>query len=153
MKKIGRRFLKGTNWALAGLLSFLGFSGCDIVGRVEYGTPHAEYEVKGTITDEAGKAISDVQVDLAQRMEEYRYIKLGSPSITNKAGHYAVSADTFPGEELALIVTDTDGEANGSYATDTIAVRFEKKDYYKKGKGWFQGAARKKVDIKLKPKK
>ena len=105
------------------------------------------------ITDEAGKAISDIQVDLAQRVQEHRYIKLGSPSITNRAGHYTVSAGTLPGKEFAVIVTDTDGETNGSYATDTIAVRFEKNDYYKKGKGWFEGAARKKVDIKLKPKK
>ncbi len=152
MKKSGRKFLKGTNWALAGLLSFLGFSGCGGMAT-EYGTPYAEYEVKGTVTDEVGKAISDIQVDLAQRVQEHRYIKLGSPSITNRAGHYAVSAGTFPGQELTLIVTDTDGEANGSYASDTIAVRFEKKDYYKKGKGWFEGAARKTVDIKLKPKK
>ena len=68
-------------------------------------------------------------------------------------GHYSASVITFPGKDFVMIVTDTDGETNGSYASDTIAVRFEEKDYYKKGKGWFEGAARKKVDIKLKPKK
>lgn len=152
MKKIGRKFLKGTNWALAGLLSFLGFSGCDIIGRVEYGTPHAEYEVKGTITNEAGKNIPDIQVKLAQG-KRGGYIESGITVKTDEMGHYSASVTTFPGKDFVMIVTDTDGETNGSYASDTIAVRFEEKDYYKKGKGWFEGAARKKVDIKLKPKK
>ncbi|MGP1463427.1 radical SAM-associated putative lipoprotein [Tannerella sp.] len=152
MKKIGRKFLKGTNWALAGLLSFLGFSGCDIVGGVEYGTPHAEYEVKGTITNEAGKNIPDIQVKLAQG-KRGGYIESGITVKTDEMGHYSASVTTFPGKDFVMIVTDTDGETNGSYASDTIAVRFEEKDYYKKGKGWFEGAARKKVDIKLKPKK
>lgn len=152
MKKIGRKFLKGTNWALAGLLSFLGFSGCDIIGRVEYGTPHAEYEVKGTITNEAGKKIPDIQVKLAQG-KRGGYIESGITVKTDEMGHYSASVTTFPGKDFVMIVTDTDGETNGSYASDTIAVRFEEKDYYKKGKGWFEGAARKKVDIKLKPKK
>ena len=152
MKKIGRKFLKGTNWALAGLLSFLGFSGCDIIGRVEYGTPHAEYEVKGTITNEAGKNIPDIQVNLAQG-KRGGYIESGITVKTDEMGHYSASVTTFPGKDFVMIVTDTDGETNGSYASDTIAVRFEEKDYYKKGKGWFEGAARKKVDIKLKPKK
>lgn len=152
MKKIGRKFLKGTNWALAGLLSFLGFSGCDIIGRVEYGTPHAEYEVKGTITNEAGKNIPDIQVKLAQG-KRGGYIESGITVKTDEMGYYSASVTTFPGKDFVMIVTDTDGETNGSYASDTIAVRFEEKDYYKKGKGWFEGAARKKVDIKLKPKK
>ena len=152
MKKIGRKFLKGTNWALAGLLSFLGFSGCDIIGRVEYGTPHAEYEVKGTITNEAGKNIPDIQVKLAQG-KRGGYIESGITVKTDEMGHYSASVTTFPGKDFVMIVTDTDGETNGSYASDTIAVRFEEKDYYKKSKGWFEGAARKKVDIKLKPKK
>ena len=152
MKKIGRKFLKGTNWALAGLLSFLGFSGCDIIGRVEYGTPHAEYEVKGTITNEAGKNIPDIQVKLAQG-KRGGYIESGITVKTDEMGHYSASVTTFPGKDFVMIVTDTDGETNGSYVSDTIAVRFEEKDYYKKGKGWFEGAARKKVDIKLKPKK
>lgn len=152
MKKIGRKFLKGTNWALAGLLSFLGFSGCDIIGRVEYGTPHAEYEVEGTITNEAGKNIPDIQVKLAQG-KRGGYIESGITVKTDEMGHYSASVTTFPGKDFVMIVTDTDGETNGSYASDTIAVRFEEKDYYKKGKGWFEGAARKKVDIKLKPKK
>jgi len=152
MKKIGRKFLKGTNWALAGLLSFLGFSGCDIIGRVEYGTPHAEYEVKGTITNEAGKNIPDIQVKLAQG-KRGGYIESGITVKTDEMGHYSASVTTFPCKDFVMIVTDTDGETNGSYASDTIAVRFEEKDYYKKGKGWFEGAARKKVDIKLKPKK
>ena len=35
MKKFNRKLIRGTNWALAGILSLLGFSGCNGIIRVE----------------------------------------------------------------------------------------------------------------------
>ena len=37
------------------ILSVLGFAGCDVIGSHadEYGTPYAEFEVKGSVTDGA----------------------------------------------------------------------------------------------------
>ena len=41
MKKLNRKLIRGTNWALAGLLSLLGFSSCGNPVE-EYGSPHAD---------------------------------------------------------------------------------------------------------------
>ncbi|MDR1114856.1 MAG: radical SAM-associated putative lipoprotein [Tannerella sp.] len=90
MKKINRKFIKGTNWALAGLISLLGFSSCeeydnggespsseepelsvpsnDIPSNdnegfsVEYGTPYAEFVVSGKVTDSDDRGLQDIGV-------------------------------------------------------------------------------------------
>ena len=42
--KINRDIIKGTNWALAGLINMLGFTtGCEKESPVEYGVPNADY--------------------------------------------------------------------------------------------------------------
>ncbi len=48
---------------LIGLLALLGFAGCDRYGPDEYGTPTAEYRLKGKVVDvETQKPIVGVQV-------------------------------------------------------------------------------------------
>ena len=47
-------------WML--LLSLLGFAGCDEPQEDMYGTPYAEYTVKGCVTDAAGTPIAGIEV-------------------------------------------------------------------------------------------
>jgi putative lipoprotein (rSAM/lipoprotein system) len=45
-----------------------------------------------------------------------------------------------------LTATDVDGEANGSFKTDSVEVVFAESDFYEKGDGrWYDGAARKDI--------
>ena len=62
MKKFNRKLIRGTNWALAGLLSLLGFSGCDKIFQMEYGSPSADFKVTGRVTDEEGRPLSGVRI-------------------------------------------------------------------------------------------
>lgn len=90
MKKLNRKFIRGTNWALAGLISLLGFSACsddfkgepeptpdengivnngdnnngnDDGGAVcEYGTPYAVFAVSGKVTDAQGNGLEGIRV-------------------------------------------------------------------------------------------
>ena len=64
MNRTNHFFLTFTNKILAGLLSLLGFSlaACDKIGADEYGCPYADYEIKGKVVDENGKAINGIQV-------------------------------------------------------------------------------------------
>ena len=62
MKKFNRKLIRGTNWALAGLLSLLGFSGCDKIFQMEYGSPMANFKVTGRVTDEEGRPLSGVRI-------------------------------------------------------------------------------------------
>ena len=45
MKKLNRKLIHGTNWVLAGILSLLGFSGCNEIFQMEYGSPNADFKL------------------------------------------------------------------------------------------------------------
>ena len=62
MKKLNRKLIRGTNWALVGILSPLGFSGCDKIFQMEYGSPMANFKVTGRVTDEEGRPLSGVRI-------------------------------------------------------------------------------------------
>ena len=47
-----------------GLLTVLGFGSCDVVGggmMCMYGQPHADFTVKGTVTDEEGEPVKGIK--------------------------------------------------------------------------------------------
>lgn len=68
MKTLHYRWNRSLNWILTTLLGFLGFSSCedngDDPGNIicMYGTPTASYTIKGKVTDQAGQALSDIQI-------------------------------------------------------------------------------------------
>ncbi|MCL1973335.1 MAG: radical SAM-associated putative lipoprotein, partial [Bacteroidetes bacterium] len=63
MKKLSRVCNKGTLWVLSGLLSLLGFSECDrFPGKVEYGTPRADFIVSGKVTDVEDRTLPQIRV-------------------------------------------------------------------------------------------
>lgn len=145
MKKIYRPFIKGTNWALAGILSLLGFASCSNDGGetpAEYGTPHAKYTIKGAVTDKEGNPIEGINVHVKMPFEWN-----GGEGVadTNKEGKFDITYTTFPDDKFTLIAKDIDGEENGSFQTDSVEVTFTKDDFYEDGKRWYEGAARKEI--------
>ena len=68
MKTLHYRWNRSLNWIFTTLLGFLGFSSCedngDDPGNIicMYGTPTASYTIKGKVTDQAGQALSDIQI-------------------------------------------------------------------------------------------
>ena len=58
------------------ILSLLGFNGCDeniFIGPVEYGMPHATFEVKGTVkAEDTGESVKGIKVKLRHYTEETR---------------------------------------------------------------------------------
>lgn len=148
MKKMKRQFIKGTNWALAGLLGLLGFACSDDDDvPVEYGTPHANYLIRGHVKNQSGEPVPDIKIEVVVP-EEFNY---SSPVISNSSGYYFAQATS--GErinELKVIVSDIDKEDNGLYQNDTILVQFKNEDYYDKGERWHLGSASKEVNITLK---
>jgi len=142
MKKIYRPFIKGTNWALAGLLSFFGFSGCDGPGgMMMYGVPWASCAIEGNVIDKATKQpIPGIEVKIVLPDN----INLSPPKpdswtrTTDNDGKFKLS-DTLQSDSIPLVATDIDGELNGLYKPDTIYVNFSKAQHIGGGKGWFQG--------------
>ena len=110
-------------WML--LLSLLGFAGCDEPQEDMYGTPYAEYTVKGRVTDAAGTPIAGIEV---------RRPSWGS--------------DPSP----VLTFTDTDGPAGGGdFAGKEVEVAFAESDRTGPGEGsWMYGRfERSGVDVVL----
>jgi putative lipoprotein (rSAM/lipoprotein system) len=157
--KINRAFIKGTNWALAGLLSLLGFTGC-IKSEMEYGTPQADYTVKGTVDDKAtGKPIEGIRVAYSPVVQfETLYGILPTPYQTKKAvdttdvnGSFQITENTFPDSNLTttVFVDDIDGEQNGLYQSDTLQADFYYAKQTKKSNGWYKGEFTVTEDVQL----
>ena len=158
MKIFKRKCIRGTNWALAGLMSLLGFSGCDGIinddegGMVEYGSPYAKYEFKGKVTDAANNPIQGIKVEVEGDWSTTKnnfHPFYGLDDITTTAdGTFKVNATESTYALVKFRATDVDGEANGLYKKDSVIVTL-KKDDFKDGERWFNGHVSKEVTIRL----
>ena len=164
--KIKRAFIKGTNWALAGLIGLLGFTNCKEDMRTEYGVPNADYTVKGMVVDKAtGKPIKGIQVAYSWNgpVAEYGvqptpYVKKASV-LTDAKGEYVLK-DKFSIEEMIqddnsiptfipVYVSDIDGQENGLYSDTILNVDFKNAVHTGKQKGWYDGEFTTTVNIEL----
>ena len=153
MKKLNRKFIKGTNWALAGLMSFLGFSSCDDVTKSaeEYGTPHAEFAISGKVTDAEGKALQGIRVVVPDKTP-FNTVEINDTLYTKENGSFEYSHFGFPtNDSVNIKMKCEDVSENARFETDSTKVTFLNPEF-KGGKGWFVGKAEKEVNIKLKRK-
>lgn len=155
METVYHFILKGFNWILAGLLSLLGFSVTSCGATDEYGSPYAEYELKGKVTDMNGDPIQGIEINyggIYNNVLSPSYINeiYKSPQ-TQKDGSYDIKFEDSPMGIVRIIAKDIDGPENGSFETDSIDVKIEE---FEGGKSWFHGKAKVNIpDIKLKEKK
>ena len=157
------RFYRWYNAVLTALLSMLGY-GCsssedplDMYGTpVEYGAPHADYIVKGLVTDEADFPVQGIKTSLKQvDKTEVGTITFGMDSIqTNETGSYELRYMGLPQTDIKLIAEDVDGEVNGGeFLSDTLDIDFNKAVQTKEGDGrWYGGVYEVTQDVKLKKK-
>ncbi len=109
------------------LLALLGLAGCEGIGvEVMYGSPTAHYSVKGTVTDENGNPIKDLEVRL-HGVAEYEGQGISVPNQlapvrTDQKGTYHLEMSygrIFP--TVQVNVDDVDGSANGGeFASDSL---------------------------------
>ena len=158
------RFYRWYNAVLTALLSMLGY-GCALEEPMdeygtpvicEYGAPTADYIVKGTVTDEAGKPIQGIKTSLKQswQTETGPYV-FGIDSIqTSESGNFQLKSNEIPAGQTKLIFEDIDGEANGGeFLSDTLDVDYEKAVKTKDGDGrWYSGVYEITQNVKLKKK-
>ena len=158
------RFYRWYNAVLTVLLSMLGY-GCsssddplDMYGTpvVEYGVPHADYIIKGRVTDEAGVAVQGIKTSLKQlNQTEGGTMAFGIDSIqTNELGAYQLKYTGMWRVDNKLIVEDIDGEANGGeFLSDTLDLDYKKAVQIEKGDArWYDGVYEVTQDVKLKKK-
>jgi putative lipoprotein (rSAM/lipoprotein system) len=143
MKRNRKTILRISNSIISALLCLLGFNtACDIYGKYEYGSPNADFIIKGTIKSfETNQPIPQIKV------------KAGWDSVYSDAsGKYEVVYNDFPeSQDFLILFTDVDGVSNGAFHPLDTVVKFENPEF-KDGNGhWYKGVTEKTVDIFLKP--
>lgn len=152
---------------LSGTLALLGFAGCSNITDAPdlYGTPSVDYKVLGTVTDEQGKPLKDIQV-IVKNPNGWSYYDDNTsreslpPQVipdtlyTDKDGKFisnnvhAISVSKFTVE-----IQDIDGEANGG---EFLQKQLTKNDFnekrIKKGKGFYNGEYEYSKTVQLKRK-
>ena len=147
------------NWTLAGIMGMLGFSGCEKIGTKEYGTPHADYTVKGAVFNKTtGKPIEGIRVGYGCEscpVPEYGvrptpYV-LKSHVLTNAKGEFKLTDSFFPekNQTLPVSVEDVDGEKNGLFQSEYLQVDFSKAEHSGKQKSWYKGEYTVTVNVEL----
>ena len=166
MKKLNRKLIRGTNWALAGLLSLLGFTGCgkdDNGGgeiSVEYGAPSANFKVLGRVTNEQGQPLGGMRVVASEvtavwsKGPEQCYSGLLRDTVyTASDGSFVREYSLFPADSVYIHMKIEDSAEPSVYDSDSIAVGFAKSDLKGDDRGWYLGAAEKQINVTLKRKK
>ena len=119
------------------LLPILGVSavGCNTVYQTadEYGTPYADFEIKGKVTDAStsgplqGIEVSALDSDAVPMVSV----------TTDVEGRFELTGSFFPAESIVIRANDIDGEENGGlFAPATITVQLDRSAG---GDGWYSG--------------
>lgn len=139
------------------LLALFGLStsGCFIPAM--YGTPSADWSVKGRVTDEDNQPVAGIQVVLGNHFQsnehviyDQEYWPLDTLQ-TGPDGTFQASRGGFPIQQLKVDFQDIDGEENGGeFEAVSLMIR---KIEYKDAKGWYSGRAEIEIpDVILKKK-
>lgn len=128
------------------LLALLGVSATScFLTPCMYGSPSADWTVKGKVIDEDGKPVAGLQVVLGNQYEsnenviyDQEYWPLDTLK-TGTDGLYSTDQQGFPLNFLRVDVHDIDGEAGGGEFADVSLIMRDIK--FENGKGWYEGHA------------
>jgi putative lipoprotein (rSAM/lipoprotein system) len=124
-----------------GILTALGFSGCDGgIGKAEYGTPHCDFKNDITVTDESGNPIKGIRVTTVKTDNSVDSDLVRDTLYTDENGKVGKQYELFSApDKYELKFEDVDEEENGG-SFETATETFEVKQT-KKGDGdWYDGA-------------
>lgn len=155
---------------LSGALAMLGFAGCSSENEdilCAYGSPSVDYRVVGTVTNEQGEPLKDIQVVIDNPIaygyydDNGNFITEESTSTANpdtvytdKDGRFSSHwTNAFDDSDLVVDIQDTDGEDNGGefQSKHFTQDEFDKKQL-EKGNTWYKGKYEYSKTIQLKQK-
>lgn len=154
MEKLHLTLLKTANWLSASMLVLLGFS-CSNENEgdgplvCEYGTPYAQYQLKGKVQDTKGNPVPDIQIRVYSR-KAHDYWMSSDTIYSGADGQYKWETTDFPSSEYTLITEESGIENNiQRFTSDTTTLIYKKEDFVG-GERWFAGTATKEMNITLK---
>lgn len=107
-----------------------------------YGTPSADYEVKGLVTDTEGAPIAGINVQIGFNSNEILDYPPLSDISTNSEGKFEVKFSGFPEKKLFVNFVDRNGVYESK--SDYVDVKFSGKS-----DGWYKGKAEVEINVKL----
>ena len=157
--KNNKTLIKIANWMFAALITLLGFTGCEKIhsSMEEYGSPYADYTVKGAVVDKAtGKPIAGIRVGYSSGYQCGVMYGPPMPSYTPKAsvltdakGEFKLTDKSYRVFALPVYVQDIDGKENGLFQSETLQVDFRKAEHSGKPKSWYMGEYTVDVNVEL----
>ena len=134
MKKTKTFWNKAFHWALSSLLMLLGFSACDDKEcPCMYGSPTADYTIKGKVTNEAGEPLAGIEVSVSRLyygFTEQPGVILSDPRGYEEIVHTSSSGDTLYQSSdrntyIRIIPNKTDKDGvfqiiSGNFPMDTL---------------------------------
>ena len=113
-------FIRFCRFALGIIAAMIGVSCGEIIIKCEYGTPHADFEIKGRVTDVSGTPIKGIAVTVDETYP-------ADSAFTAADGTYVLSGGMFPQETLTIAFDDIDGELNGGkFSKEILEVGLKK---------------------------
>jgi putative lipoprotein (rSAM/lipoprotein system) len=139
--KLKSFLLKSANIFLSGMLFLLGFStSCENDAKYEYGAPHADFIVQGTV--KSGTTNLPVQQIKVKMDLDSTY--------TDITGRYYLTYSGMPrGDTILVQFLDIDGEMNGEFQQSDTIVDFSNNQFSGGDGKWYLGITFKEVDVKL----
>lgn len=156
MKKASRKFNKFLNAVFAVLLAALGFSCSDEDDPNDipcmYGTPHGNFEVKGTVVDENDRPIPNAKIAIREGRKidgntKWFDAEWYCSTTTDNTGTYSVKGSGMI-DEIRIVCTPPDG----SFEADSTETKLNFNDDGRDDP-WYFGSATVEQNFKLKAKK
>lgn len=130
---------------LSAVLVLLGFSSCNPSengGECMYGTPHADFKIKGAITSEDGNPINKAEIIMKHPGVNYPLV---DPLYADEDGVYGAEYSNWFDYKVRIVCKDP----TGTYKSDSTDIVLEFKG---KRDTWYIGKAEAEVNFKLKKK-
>ena len=156
MKKASRKFNKLLNAIFAVLLAALGFSCSDEDDPNNYpcmyGTPHGDFEVKGTVVDENGKPVPNAKIALREGLKINGEIVWHDAewylnTTSDNTGTYSLKSSGML-NKVRIVCTPPDESLEADSIETKVDFKADGRDEF-----WYIGKATVEQDFKLKAKK
>lgn len=131
---------------LVGALAALGFAACGDEEEdypVEYGSPRVDFQVKGVVTDEDGRALNNIRVVIRKAWDNTPIPLADDTVYTDVEGKFAGRESSMVGiDRQTVYFDDVDGEDNGGkFGADSVRLADVTPTQVKEPSGhWYQGA-------------
>ncbi len=146
METLKIKFIKAHSFLFKIMLGLIGITSCKQAAL--YGTPHADFIVKGNIQSKAeNKPIAQIQVLMSSDSLFRRKDSINS----DDKGNYHVRWSEFPvSQKFYLRFIDKDGMSNGGeFKTKDTAILFKDPKFIGGDGDWYSGKTEQTLDIKL----